>query len=532
MSDPIYFDYAATTPMDPQVAAAMNECLGSEGAFANPASATHAPGRRAHARVERARAEVAALIGATPAEIVFTSGATESNNLAILGAARANAHRGRHIVSSRIEHRAVLDPCRYLQKEGFSVTYLEPDRAGRLSPDALAAALRADTVLVSLMHVNNELGVVQDVAAITALCRARDIALHSDAAQSAGKLAIDVTAWPVDFLSFTAHKLYGPKGIGALYIRAGSRARLAAVSFGGGQEQGLRPGTLATHQIVGFGVACTLARARAQETPRLERLRDRLWLGISAIGGTHLNGAAARRIPDILSVSVEGVDGESLVAGLAELALSTGSACSSASAEPSYVLRALGHARAVAQSTLRFSMGRGTSEAHIDRAVAAFTREVKRLRSVSPASDSTNIEADRGEMPPDRCRIDFDPLNHEVRELFAKLPGAGTLPSGTGVLRGEAGSIDRDAWVRFHLHSVGGVVKAARFQAYGCPHTLAVTAWLTQKLPGRALSELALGRPSEWARALAVPVEKLGRLLIVEDALRACVMSRPQSSVE
>ena len=525
-AEPIYLDYAATTPVDPLVAAAMNECLGVDGDFANPASVTHAPGRRAQARVERAREEVAALIGAAPAEIVFTSGATESNNLALLGVARANADRGRHIVSSRIEHRAVLDPCRRLEKEGFSLTYVAPDRAGRICPEAVLAALRSDTVLVSLMHVNNEIGVVQDIAAIGAICRARDIPLHTDAAQSAGKLPIDVGALSVDFLSLTAHKFYGPKGIGALFVRAGSRARLAAVSFGGGQEQGLRPGTLATHQIVGFGAACTLARERAGEAERLGRLRDALWRGISVLGGTHLNGAGAPRISDILSVSIEGVEGESLVAGLTELAVSTGSACSSATGEPSYVLRALGRTSALTQSTLRFSLGRHTTEEDIDRAVAAVTREVARLRAASPAY-FPRITADSTIKLPDTRFIEADPLDPAVRRWFESLPRSGTLKGAPGVISGEAGGVERDAWVCFHLQIADDVVKDARFQAYGCPHTLAVSAWLTAQLPGRKLSELSLGEPADWARALSVPVEKLGRLLVVEDALRACVMSKP-----
>jgi cysteine desulfurase len=526
MADPIYFDYAATTPVDPRVATAMSECLEEAGDFANPASASHALGRRAHARVEHARAEVAALIGAAPAEIVFTSGATEANNLALLGVARANVDRGRHIVTSRIEHRAVLDPCRRLEKEGFAVTYLEPDAAGRLSSAALAAALRPDTVLVSLMQVNNEIGVIQDIAALGALCRARDIPLHTDAAQAAGKLAINVRALDIDFLSLTAHKLYGPKGIGALFIRAASRARLAAVSFGGGQERGLRPGTLATHQIVGFGVACSLARERGVEADRLARLRDRLWRGISPLGGTHLNGEAALRIPDILSVSIEGVEAESLLAGLAELAVSTGSACSSATGEPSYVLRALGRSTALAQSTLRFSFGRRTTETDIDRAVAAVAREVTRLRAVSPAH-SPKIATDYAPFASSSAINAEDSLAPVVRGLFNGLPGAGTLEPGPGVVQGEAGGLDREAWVRFHLQLADGVVKDARFQAYGCPHTLAATAWLTRQLPGRKLSELVVDGPAEWARALSVPVEKLGRLLVVEDALRACVCLSP-----
>jgi cysteine desulfurase len=525
VADPIYFDYAATTPVDPRVAAAMGECLDEAGDFANPASASHALGRRAYARVERARAEVAALIGAAPAEIVFTSGATESNNLALLGVARANVDRGRHIVTSRIEHRAVLDPCRRLEREGFAVTYLEPDAAGRLSSEAVAAALRPDTLLVSLMQVNNEIGVIQDIAAVGALCRARDIPLHTDAAQAAGKIAIDVRTLCVDFLSLTAHKLYGPKGIGALFIRAASRRRLAAVSFGGGQERGLRPGTLPTHQIVGFGVACRLTRERAAEAARLTCLRDRLWRGISTLGGTHLNGEAALRIPDILSVSIEGVEGESLVAGLAELAVSTGSACSSATGEPSYVLRALGRSTALAQSTLRFSLGRRTTEMDIDRAVVAVGREVTRLREVSPAHSST-IATDRAILAP-LSATNEDSLGPVVRRLFNGLPCAGALERAPGVVQGEAGGMDREAWVRFHLHIADGVVKAARFQAYGCPHTLAASAWLTQQLPGRKLSELLVDGPADWARALSVPVEKLGRLLVVEDALRACVMCNP-----
>jgi cysteine desulfurase len=520
--DPIYLDYAATTPVDPLVAQAMIECLGEAGDFANPASATHVPGRRAHARIERARAQVAALIGAEAAQIIFTSGATESNNLAILGVARANADRGRHIVSSRIEHRAVLDPCRRLEKEGFAVTYLLPDRAGRITPEAVAAALRADTVLVSLMQVNNEIGVVQDIAAIAAICRAREIPLHTDAAQSVGKMEVDARALGVDFLSLTAHKIYGPKGVGALYVRPGSRPRLAPVSFGGGQELGLRPGTLATHQIVGFGVAAQLALERLYQSSRLQSLRDRLWKGLSQLGGVHLNGAEAPRIPGILSLSFEGVNGESLVTGLAELALSTGSACSSATGDPSYVLRALGRASGLAQGTLRFSFGRSTSTADIDIAVGAVAREVNRLRKASPAAGSAMIESKGPILREDIAFNEFDTLSPLARQLFESLPGAGTLDA-PGVVRGEAGGADMDTWVRFHLQVADGTVRDARFQAFGCPHTLAVTAWLTLQLIGRKLAELVVGEPVEWARALHVPAEKLGRLLVVEDALRACV---------
>jgi cysteine desulfurase len=529
---PIYLDYAATTPVDPLVAQAMSECLSEGGDFANPASSTHGMGRRARARVERARDEVAALIGAEPSEIIFTSGATESNNLAILGAARAGADRGRHIVTSRTEHRAVLDPCRQLEKEGFAVTYLAPDRSGRITPEALAAALRADTALVSLMQVNNEIGVVSDIAAFGTLCAERSILLHTDAAQSVGRLAVDVGALPVDFLSFTAHKLYGPKGIGALYVRTASRARLRPVVFGGGQERGLRPGTLPTHQMVGFGLACTLARTRHGEPERLARLRDRLWSGLSRLEGVHLNGAEAMRVPGILSVSFEGVEGESLVTGLTELAVATGSACSSASGEPSYVMRALGRSSALAQSTLRLSLGRGTTESDIDRAIDTVSREVLRLRATSPAAFSKKITSDKHNLPLDSGILEFDILSPLTRRLFTDLPGAGVLPDVPGVIRGEAGGADGLVWVRFHLRIEDGIVRDARFQALGCPHTLAVTAWLTGRLPGHAVTGLDLGAPGEWAQALDVPVEKLGRLLVVEDALQACLILRPPVSVE
>jgi cysteine desulfurase len=523
MAARIYLDYAATTPVDPLVAAVMNECLTAEGDFANPASITHEAGRRARARVEAARAEVAALVGAAPSEIVFTSGATESNNLAILGVARANVDRGRHLITSRIEHRAVLDPCRRLEREGFTVTYLKPDRAGLIGPESLAAALREDTVLVSLMHVNNEIGVIQDLAAFAALCAARGVPLHTDAAQSAGKVPLDVRTLPVDFVSFTAHKIYGPKGIGALFVRSASRARLQPVVFGGGHEGGLRAGTLPTHQISGFAAACTLVRQRGMDGEYLMRLRERLWEQLASLDGVELNGAGAPRTPGILSVSFEGVDGESLVAALTPLAVATGSACSSASAEPSYVLRALGRSSSVAQSTLRLSLGRYSTEADVNRAAKFIRRAICRLRSVSPSSKSAGIVENQDTIDDDTYAIGFDILTPEARRLFAHLPGAGRLEPGADVVQGEGGGEAAEAWVRFYARIAGGIVRDARFQARGCPHTLAVTAWLTGRLPQQALRGLSLGKPAEWAQALAVPVEKLGRLLMVEDALLACL---------
>jgi cysteine desulfurase len=388
-ADPIYMDYAATTPVDPRVAAAMNECLTRSGVFGNPAS-QHVFGRRARARVEAARAQVAGLIGAPAAQIIWTSGATESNNLAILGTARAAQARfaGRrqpHIVTSRTEHKAVLDPCRRLEKDGVLVNYLSPDALGIIDPQQVREAIGEDTVLVSIMHANNEIGVLQDIESIGACCRERGVPLHVDAAQSAGKVPIDLSSAAVDLLSLTAHKLCGPKGIGALFVSPQRRAELQPLMFGGGQERGLRSGTLAVHQIVGFGVACELSAAeRPEESRRVGALRARLWDGLRSIGGTLLNGHETQRVAGILNVSFPGVEGESLVAGLMELALSTSSACNSDSDEASYVLRALGRDTQTAQSSLRFSLGRFSVEEDIDQALAAVRREVARLRAAAP----------------------------------------------------------------------------------------------------------------------------------------------------
>jgi cysteine desulfurase len=383
----IYLDYAATTPIDPRVAEAMIECLRPQGAHGNPSSAGHEYGRRARALVERARAQVAAAIGSRPECIIWTSGATESDNLAVLGVARFHAERGRHLVTSRTEHKAVIDAFKQLEREGFEVTWLKPDSTGIVSPEQVRAALRPDTQLVSLMHVNNEIGVIQDIAAVGRLCRERGIAFHVDAAQSAGKVPLDVEAMNVDLLSVTAHKIYGPKGIGALYVRRAPPLGLKPLMHGGGQELGLRSGTLATHQIVGMGAAFELAqRERESDAERIRALRDRLWAGIEALGDVELNGHPQQRIAGVLNVSFHGVEGESLQFALRELAVSAGSACSSASEEASYVLRALGRSDQVAQSSLRFSLGRYTTDAEIDRAIAAVTREVTRLRALSPPS--------------------------------------------------------------------------------------------------------------------------------------------------
>ena len=385
MTNPIYLDNAATTAVDPRVVAAMLECLGPSGDYANPSSVGHAPGRRARARVEQARAEVAALVGADPAQVVFTSGATEADNLAILGAARFYRERGRHLVTSRTEHPAVLDACRQLEREGYAVTYLKPGPDGIVEPAQVEAALRADTLLVALMHVNNEIGVAQDVGAVGRLCRDRGVLLHVDAAQSAGKLPLDVERDCIDLLALTAHKVHGPKGVGALCVRREPRLGLVPLLYGGGQEHGLRSGTLPTHQIVGLGAAYRIAAAEMQaDAARIGALRERLWQGLAALPGTELNGHATRRAPGILSVTFDGVEGESLLQSLPGLCVSSGSACATTSAAPSYVLRALGRSDRLAQSTLRLSLGRFSTAAEVDCAIETIAAAVARLRAIAP----------------------------------------------------------------------------------------------------------------------------------------------------
>lgn len=391
---PVYMDYAATTPVDDRVVACMMDCLGRDGCFANPASSSHQPGRDARGRVEAARREVAELIGARPTEIIWTSGATESDNLAIKGAARYHADRGRHIVTSRTEHKAVLDTCRQLEKEGWQVSYVSPGPGGIVGVDELVTALRPDTVLVSVMFVNNEIGTVNDVAAIGGMCRDRGVLFHVDAAQAAGKLPVNVDAIGADLLSLSGHKVYGPKGIGALYLRGSPKSRLEPLIHGGGHEWGMRSGTLPTHQIAGMGAAFRLAASElAAEAERLGALRARLWSGIAGLGGVHLNGNAERRVAGLLNVSFEGVEGESLLFALRELAVSSGSACTSASREASYVLRALGRDDQLAQSSIRFSLGRYSTEAEVDFAIRVVRDQVNRLRGLGPGGGERNREA-------------------------------------------------------------------------------------------------------------------------------------------
>ncbi len=385
MKTPIYLDYAATTPVDERVAEKMSHYLTRDGVFGNPASRSHPFGWKAEEAVEEARAQVAALVGADPKEIVWTSGATESDNLAIKGVAHFHRRKGRHIVTCKTEHKAVLDTCRQLEREGFEVTYLDPEPSGLIDLDKLAAALRDDTVLVSIMHVNNEIGVIQDIEAIGELTRERGILFHVDAAQSAGKLPIDLSRLKVDLMSFSAHKIYGPKGMGALYVRRKPRVRIEAQMHGGGHERGMRSGTLPVHQIVGMGEAFRIARLEMEEeNARILRLRNRLWEGLKEMEEVYLNGDLERRVAGNLNVSFNFVEGESMIMALKEIAVSSGSACTSASLEPSYVLRAIGRNDELAHSSIRFSIGRYTTEQEIDYTIELVKAKVGKLREMSP----------------------------------------------------------------------------------------------------------------------------------------------------
>ncbi|MGB5202102.1 MAG: IscS subfamily cysteine desulfurase [Sedimenticolaceae bacterium] len=388
MQLPIYLDYSATTPVDPRVAERMCACLTPDGAFGNPASRSHAFGWAAETLVDEARANVAALVGADPKEIIWTSGATESDNLAIKGAAHFYRKQGQHIVTLKTEHKAVLDSCRQLEREGFEVTYLDVQPNGLVDLGAFEAAIRPDTVLASVMHVNNEIGVIQDIAALGAICRARKVIFHSDAAQSTGKVPIDLSRLAVDLMSFSAHKTYGPKGIGALYVQRKPRVRLEAQMHGGGHERGLRSGTLPTHQIVGMGEAFRIAREEmATESARILALRSRLFDGLKGMEEVYVNGDLEHRIAGNLNVSFNFVEGESLMMALKDMAVSSGSACTSASLEPSYVLRALGRPDELAHSSLRFTLGRFTTEEEIDHVLSQVRGQVERLRELSPLWD-------------------------------------------------------------------------------------------------------------------------------------------------
>jgi len=388
MKLPIYLDYAATTPTDPRVAEKMIQCMTPNGTFGNPASSSHSFGWDASELVEKARKQVADLINASPREIIWTSGATEADNLAIKGAAAFYSRKGKHIITSKTEHKAVLDTCKYLDKGDYEVTFLTPESNGLIDLQKLKDAIRPDTILISIMHVNNEIGVIQDIKTIGKIAREKQIIFHVDAAQSAGKIPIDVEKMKVDLMSFSGHKIYGPKGIGALYIRQKPRVRLEAQIHGGGHERGFRSGTLATHQIVGIGEAFRIAKEELpEESKRITKLRECLWKGLQKIEAIHLNTDLKHSVPNILNVSFHYIEGESLILSIKDIAVSTGSACTSASLEPSYVLRALGLSDELAHSSVRFAVGRFTTQEEIDYAVRLVQNAVQKLRDMSPLWD-------------------------------------------------------------------------------------------------------------------------------------------------
>ncbi len=483
---PIYLDHAASTPLAPQALAAMRRVLDDPGQFGNPSSATHAYGRAAAATIAAAREQIAHLLGAESTEIIFTSGATESNNLAIQGVARAHSGRPGHIVTSRIEHKSVLDPCAELERQGWTCTRVKPEADGKVSARDVAAALRPDTVLVSLQLANSETGMLQPVAEVGALCRARQVLLHTDASQAVGKIPLDVRALQVDLLSCTAHKIYGPKGVGALWAHPQARPRLRPLLFGGGQERGLRSGTLATHQIAGFGAAARLAQEQLErDASHLQALTLGLYERLRGLPDVLLNGSLGGRLPGILNLSFAGVEGESLLARIPGIAVATGSACMSASGEPSYVLRALGRDTELAQSSLRFSPGRSTTLEDIDRAARQLTAAIL-----------------------------------DLRQLAAPLPAV--VPPWR---EGHAGQRIQGVEATFHISvTATGPVTAARVSVYGCPDTLKTAAWLVKQLPGRNLENLLPSPPADWLEQLQIPRRKLGKLLVLEDALRNCLI--------
>ena len=388
MQLPIYFDYASTTPADPRVVKKMQECLSLDGNFGNPASRSHSFGWKAEEAIEQARSDVASLVNCDPREIVWTSGATESDNLAIKGSARFNKAKGNHIITSKVEHKAVLDSCRQLEREGFEISYLDPNSNGIITPEMVVNSITDQTILVSLMHINNEIGVINDIESIGKITRERGIIFHVDAAQSTGKLPIDLSKLEVDLMSFSAHKTYGPKGIGAMYARRKPRIRLEAQIHGGGHERGMRSGTLATHQIVGMGEAFRIAKEdMIQDNIRIKSLRDKFWDGLKDMEEVYLNGDPVHRAAGFLNVSFNYVEGESLIMALKDIAVSSGSACTSASLEPSYVLRAIGLKDELAHSSIRFAIGRFTTDEEIEYTIGLVRNAVGKLRALSPLWD-------------------------------------------------------------------------------------------------------------------------------------------------
>lgn len=510
----IYLDYAATTPLAPEVLAAMQPTLTE--LFANAAS-DHAPGRRAKKVVEAARAQVAELIGASPEEIIWTSGATEANNLAIKGALEFRGVDRAHLITSRTEHKCVLDTCRHLESvhgaRGLRVTYLKPGADGCVRAQQVLEALTPETVLVSLMWVSNELGSINEIETLAPLLRARGVLLHVDAVQAAGKLAIDLAATPIDLLSLSAHKIYGPKGIGALFVRKRPRARVTPQLHGGGHEQGMRSGTLAPHQCVGMGAAFALASLRlAEDAAHIAALRDRLWQRLQALPRVHRNGTGPVA-PHILNVSFEGVEGEALRAMLPALAVSSGSACSSATAEPSYVLRALGRSDALANASLRFSLGRGSTEAEIDSAAAQLVAAVLWLREIS------GEDAGKPACPEPDNSFEY-PAAIWQQFLQASANSGSFAPDTADVLTLRVENRASASWLALHLRIAAGQVADARYTAFGCPVGIAVGHWLAAWAVGKPLAELQRLSTVELRKVLEIPDDKLHCALMAEDVLR------------
>jgi len=531
MKLPIYLDYAATTPVDPRVAVRMCRYLTPDGVFGNPASRSHSFGWQAEQAIEAARTQVAALVNAAPRGIIWTSGATESNNLAIKGAARCYRHKGRHIVTSKTEHRAVLDVCRHLEREeGYEVTYLDPEPSGLIDLANLAAALRNDTVLVSIMHVNNEIGVIQDIEAIGKLTRRRDILFHVDAAQSTGKVLIDLQRFEVDLMSLSAHKTYGPKGVGALFVRRKPRVRLETLIHGGGHQRGLRAGTLATHQIVGMGEAFRIAREEmVSDNRRVRMLRDRLWNGLRDLEAVYVNGDLEQRVAGNLNVSFGFIEGEALLMAMQDIAISSGSACSSDSLEPSYVLRALGRPDELAHSTIRFSIGRFTTLEEIDYTVARVRNAVVRLRELSPLWEKYKGIDWRPEngLPAQGLGSMSRTMDYSAKVLdhYENPRNVGSFDQpdpniGTGIV----GTAANGRVIKLQIKVNGQeLIEDARFRTYGCGGTIAAGSLLTEWVKGKTLGEARQIKNRDIIRELALPPVKIHCAVLAEHAIKAAV---------
>jgi cysteine desulfurase len=488
MQKPIYLDYAATTPIDPRVATKMMDCLSQDGCFGNAASVTHVYGREAKNRIETAREQIAQLINAHPKEIIFTSGATESNNLALKGIAQFYRYKGNHIITCKTEHKSILDTCHQLQKQGLLITYLDPEPNGLIDLEKLQSAITPQTLLISIMHVNNEFGTIQDIANIGALCKSQNIFFHVDATQSVGKVPIDLQKMSIDLMSFSAHKIYGPKGIGALYVRSKPKIRLTPLLHGGNQEQGYRSGTLPTHQIVGMGEACAIAtEAMSTEIPKQHQLRNKLWEHIKQLPQVYLNGCATNRVSNNLNISVAGVDGEALIHHLTDIAVSTGSACNSITIEPSYALRALGIPAELAHSSLRISLGRFTTESEIEYAGQHIIETINKLRNLNPLWNNPT----------------FSKLDNNYSSLIRAQNDACAFQ------------------LEFEIKN--NKIKNAQFKALGPPELIALGSYITSYAVDLHPENLLTLTSQKLIKLCNLPAEKFFCSLIAEDAIKQLI---------